>query len=205
MRRAGKAESPTSAIVKKVRALTQANFADLEELFAGKGCSFARGCWCMGYRLRGRPKPPDGMTTAAYNRSLLLALAAKDTTPGLIGYDAAGVPVGWVTAGPRDDFARLARSPVMNPVDSKPVWVVVCFVVPTPYRGKGVATAMLGHAIEHARSQGARAIEGFPIDKVSRSADQWLWHGTLTMFTAAGFREVARRKPERPVMRLDLS
>jgi hypothetical protein len=31
-----------------------------------------------------------------------------------------------------------------------------------------------------------------------------LWFGTASMFTAAGFEEVARRKPDRPVMRLEL-
>lgn len=85
---------------------------------------------------------------------------------GLIGYRD-GQPVGWVSFGPREQFAKLDRSPVMKPVDAQPVWSVVCFVVPAAHRGQGVAAALLQ--------------------------------------AAAGFEEVARRKPQRPVVRLALS
>jgi hypothetical protein len=42
------------------------------------------------------------------------------------------------------------------------------------------------------------------VDKQQRSQDQWLWHGAKGMYDRAGFQEVARRKPERPLMRLGL-
>ena len=48
--------------------------------------------------------------------------------PGLIGY-LDGRPVGWISLGPREDYAKLKRSPVMKPVDDKPVWSIVCFYV----------------------------------------------------------------------------
>lgn len=131
-------------------------------------------------------------------------LARKRPAPGLIGYDDERQPIGWVTLGPREAFARLQRSPVMKPVDDFPVWSIVCFVVPGPMRGRGVARELLGHAIDYARRRGARAVEGYPVDKPRRSQPQWLWHGAKSMFDAAGFVEIARRKPERPVMRLEL-
>jgi hypothetical protein len=31
-----------------------------------------------------------------------------------------------------------------------------------------------------------------------------MWHGAKSMFDKAGFREVARRRPGRPVMRIEL-
>lgn len=92
----------------------------------------------------------------------------------------------------------------MGPVDDLPVWSIVCFVVPSPRRGRGVASALLRHAVDHARRSGACAVEGYPVGKPGRSQDQWLWHGAKSTFDRAGFREVARRKPERPVLRLDL-
>jgi GNAT superfamily N-acetyltransferase len=184
--------------------LTPERFGDLEALFAQKGCSFARGCWCMEYREARRPAASDGPSRAALRKMSMRELAATLPSPGLIGYDAAGEPVGWTTLGPREFFAKLQRSPVMKPVDAVPVWSVVCFVVPSLFRGRGVASALLSHALHYARSQGARAIEGYPIDKPHRSQDQWLWHGAKRMFDRAGFREIARRRPERPIMRLDL-
>ncbi len=177
---------------------------DLEALFSQKGCSFARGCWCMEYRESGRAVPPGGVRLADVRRQRMRELAAASPAPGLIGYGAEGEPVGWVSLGPRAGFAKLKRSPVMKPVDDRPVWSIICFVVPAPYRVAGVAVALLGHAIGHARACGALTLEAYPIDKPGRSPGQWLWHGTMSMFERAGFSEVARRKPHRPIMRLEL-
>jgi ribosomal protein S18 acetylase RimI-like enzyme len=43
------------------------------------------------------------------------------------------------------------------------------------------------------------------VDKPTRGADDWLWHGAKSMYDKAGFEEVARRKPQRPVVRLRLA
>ena len=37
-----------------VRPLTPERFGDLEAIFNAKGCSVARGCWCMYYRVSGK-------------------------------------------------------------------------------------------------------------------------------------------------------
>lgn len=124
--------------------------------------------------------------------------------PGLIGYRGK-TPVGWVTLGPRGDFAKLARSPVMKPVDQLPVWSVVCFVVPAEFRGQGVAGALLEGAIAHARRHGAKLLEAYPVDKVGRAPDDWMWFGAKSMYDKAGFAEVARRRPERPIVRIALA
>jgi GNAT superfamily N-acetyltransferase len=188
-----------------VRPLDRANFPDLEAVFAGKGCSFARGCWCMAYRESGRVAPASGVSLGEHRKARLFELAGTLPSPGLIGYATEGEPAGWVAVGPRAAFAKLARSPVMKPVDDQPVWSVVCFVVPAPHRGRGAARALLEEAIAHAAAQGAPILEGYPIDKPGHSQPQWLWHGTRSLFERAGFAEVARRKPERPVMRLTLA
>jgi GNAT superfamily N-acetyltransferase len=195
---------PPSEPLAAVRPLTAERFGDVETVFAGKGCSFARSCWCMAYRLSGKVMPPKGTTKAAHLRAELQRLSGEVPSPGLIGYDADEAPVGWVTLGPRESFARLARSPVMKPVDDRPVWSVVCFVVPSPYRGRGIAAALLRHAVDYARQNGAEAVEGYPVDVDRRVAPAFLWHGTRGMFRSAEFAEIARRKENRPVMRLDL-
>jgi len=63
-------------------------------------------------------------------------------------------------------------------------------------------------AVAHARSHGATAVEGHPVDtdalraaKVSGSA---LFTGTMRTFLDVGFSEIARTYPSRPVMRLEL-
>ena len=158
----------------------------------------------MFYRQSGSEAPPPGMTRTAANRAGLKSLADAGKAPGLIGYRG-GVPVGWVSLGPRPEFAKLRRSPVMKAVDEQPVWSIVCFVVPAPCRGQGVARALLQGAIAYARERGAGLLEAYPVDKHERSADDAMWFGARSMFDAAGFTEVARRRPHRPVLRLALN
>ena len=98
--------------------------------------------------------------------------------------------------------AKLAHSPVMKPIDDQPVWSVICFVVPAEYRRHGVAQALLAGAVAYAKKNGAKLIEAYPVDKPSRSHDDFMWFGAKSMYDKAGFSEVARRKPQRPVVRL---
>lgn len=134
------------------------------------------------------------------NRRAMRRLIA-DRPTGILAYDPD--PIGWVSVGPRPEFGRLNRSRVTKPVDDAPVWSIVCFYVHRDRRGQGVGSALLGAAIAHARAGGAAAIEGYPLDKESpANADAW-W-GVLPMFARAGFIEIARRSPTRPVMRLAL-
>ena len=187
-----------------VRPLTPERWPDLEAIFGAPGCSVARGCWCMFYRRTGRPADlAPGESASERSRAELRALAETDPPPGLIGY-AGRTPVGWVSLGPREDFAKLQHSPVMKPVDDVPVWSIVCFVVPSRYRGQGVAKALLAGAVAYAKKRGVRVLEAYPVDKRSRSADDAMWFGAKGMYDASGFIEVARRKPTRPVVRLHL-
>jgi len=185
--------------------LTPKRWSDLETLFAARGCSVARHCWCTYYRQSGPPEDvPAGASRSGLNRARLKDLVDRGTTPGLIGYRGT-VPVGWVSLGPRSEFARLVRSPVMKPVDARPVWSIICFVVPPLHRGLGVARALLDGAIDFARRSGADVLEAYPVDRAGRSSDDTMWFGAKSMYDRAGFREVARRRPQRPVVRLVLS
>ena len=57
-----------------------------------------------------------------------------------------------------------------------------------------------------AREGGASLVEGYPVDPAVRrpSGAAELYHGVLSVFLAAGFTEVARPQPARPVVRLAL-
>ena len=58
---------------------------------------------------------------------------------------------------------------------------------------------MIDGALDFARSRGAPAVEAYPVDgAVSPSATST---GYVSTFAAAGFVEVARRSPEKPIMR----
>ena len=187
-----------------VHPLTEDRWSDLEAIFNARGCSVARGCWCMYYRVSGKgayTRPSE--TQRSLSKEALRALIAQDPPPGLLGYQGK-TPVGWVSLGPREDYAKLAKSPVMKPIDDQPVWSVICFVVPSEYRKQGVARELLAGAVRYAKKRGVRLLEAYPVDKDEPSATEAPWFGSKSMFDEAGFQEVARRKPARPVVRLKL-
>lgn len=184
-----------------IRPLTPGRWQDLEDLFNARGCSVARRCWCMYYRRSGSRGPGSSwQMDSRTNRAQLRKLVDSGRPPGLIAYRGR-VPVGWLSLGPREDFARLERSPVMKAVDEQPVWSLICFVVPAEFRGQGVARALLDSAIAHARNNGARLLEAYPVDRPGRSSAESMWFGAKSMYDRAGFREVARRKADRPIVR----
>jgi GNAT superfamily N-acetyltransferase len=82
----------------------------------------------------------------------------------------------------------------------------VCFYVERGERRGGVAAALLDAAVALAAAGGAEAVEGYPKDTGGdrRHANE-LFVGSLSMFRRAGFREVGRRSPTRPIMRRALS
>lgn len=188
-----------------IRPLTPDRLPDLAALFGQGGDP--KWCWCAYYRLRGMD---FSTATAASNREVLEraveATAAKDRAPGLIAYRD-GEPVGWVSVGPRDDYERLRHSKVLGPVDERPVWSIVCFVVARRARKQGIANALLDAAVAYARKHGATLLEAYPVDAASgRVSAAAAFKGTLGMFERAGFEIAARRQanrasPPRPIVR----
>jgi GNAT superfamily N-acetyltransferase len=191
---------PTPRDELDVRPLSPERWDDLVALFTGRGSGQVRGCWCMYYRRSGRTDIPAGMKAPEYNRAALKRLVDDGVVPGLLGYRG-GKPVAWLSLGPREQYAKLAKSPVMKAVDDKPVWSVVCFYTAPEARGEGLSQAMLAHAADYARAHGATLLEAYPIDKPGRGRDDGMWFGAKSMYDKAGFVEVARRKPARPIVR----
>lgn len=189
----------------EIHPLTPHRLRDLAALFGQGGDP--KWCWCAFYRVRGI-EFSNG--TEAKNRKVLerhtRTTAREDRAPGLVAYRD-GEVIGWVSVGPRSDYERLTYSKVLAPVDDKPVWSVVCFVVARSARGEGVATALLAAAVDYARSHGARWLEAYPADTAAgRVPAASAYKGTLGMFERAGFTEVARRQansasPARPIVR----
>lgn len=180
----------------QIRPLTKSRWKDLVDLFNRPGGSIVRGCWCMYYRKTGSSYRANG----SKNKRALHSLVTRRRVPGLLAYGN-GRAVGWVSIAPREEYLRLERSIVMKPVDEKPVWSIVCFYVDPRERGKGVTEALLQGAVDYARKKGARLVEAYPVDKRERSHPDFMWFGAKGIFDRAGFKEVARRKLTRPVMR----
>jgi GNAT superfamily N-acetyltransferase len=197
---------PTSDL--EIVPLTGERFAELAELFA---TGDPRWCWCMYFRARGRTW---SNSSPEANRAELRKLAEngdrKDSiAPGLVAFRE-GSAVGWVSLAPREDYERLAFSTMLRPIDDRPVWSIVCFVVGRHHRRQGVAAALLEAAIDYARAHGARTLEGYPLhESRGKVASSAAYVGTQAMFERAGFTVAELRSwdsssPPRPIMRLEL-
>jgi ribosomal protein S18 acetylase RimI-like enzyme len=184
-----------------IRPLTTARLPDLAALFDEGGDP--KSCRCAFWRVAG-----TGWRdwSKAKNEGVLAEAAGRDPAPGVVAY-LDGRVVGWVSVGPREDYARLERSKVLARIDDKPVWSIVCFVVSRAFRGQGIARALLDAAVEHARDHGATLLEAYPVDPSrGRVPAAAAFMGPLGMFERAGFEVVERRKwnattPVRPIVR----
>lgn len=177
-----------------IRPLTPERLPDLASLFEQGGDP--KWCWCAYFRIRGfdfskgsKARHRAAMESATHESN------KAGRAPGLVAYQG-DEAVGWISIGPREDYERLAHSTVLKPLDDKPVWSIVCFVVGRRSRGAGVATALLDAGIDFAREHGATLLEAYPVEVASgervRPGD--VYRGTLSMFERAGF-TVAERRP----------
>lgn len=188
-----------------IRPLTPGRLPDLASLFEQGGDP--KWCWCAYFRIRGFDFSKGGKERhRAAMEAATHVTADEGRAPGLVAYDG-DEAVGWISIGPREDYERLAHSTVLKPIDDKPVWSIVCFVVGREARGRGVARTLLDAGVDYAREHGAKLLEAYPVDVEEgqrlRAGD--VFRGTLSMFEKAGFDVVARRPTPggapRPIVR----
>lgn len=177
------------------RPLTRETWPDLVELFGPRGgCG---GCWCMAWRRSGAEFRRG---KGAGNRRALQAVVRRGEPVGVLAYGE-GRPVGWCAVAPRGAYRRLQASRVLAPVDDVPVWSVTCLFVARGWRRRGVGTALARAAAEYAAAGGAPSVEAYPTETGTKLPDAFVWTGLPSQFREAGFTEVARRSPRRPVLR----
>ena len=81
---------------------------------------------------------------------------------------------------------------------------------PSGYRGRGISRVLLDGAVGYARSRGAPAIEGYPVDNRGEKVDLTMAYvGTRKLFEDAGFTKAADTRSvaggfPRVLMRLSL-
>jgi GNAT superfamily N-acetyltransferase len=144
-------------------------------------------CWCLSYRI---PSKQNLALHGTERGELVKQLVAQDPPPGVLAYDG-GEPVGWAAVHPRGDtsFATNRRIPHVDDLD---VWSLWCIRVRPGHRGKGISHSLLTGAVELARSYGAPAVEGYPVDNGGKKVDLTMAYvGTRKLFEDAGFTKAA--------------
>ena len=143
-------------------------------------------CWCLSYRIPSK----ENVALIGPARGEKVAELMKQGPLGVLAHDGDDV-VGWAAVARRADttFARNRRIPHVDDVD---VWSVWCIRVRPGHRGKGISHALLAGAVQHARANGAQAIEGYPVDNAGAKVDLTMAYvGTRALFEKAGFVKAA--------------
>ena len=187
-----------------VRPATKARFGDVATMLGPKNPG-ASVCWCLSHRLDSKT---NRSLTGRARGEYVKMLCGRRVAPGVLAY-ADGEVAGWAAVAPRSElpFARSAKIP---DVDDLPVWSVWCIRVRPGYRGRGISHTLLDGAVAYARSRGAPAIEGYPVDNQGKKVDLTMAYvGTRKLFEDAGFTKAADTTSvsggfPRVVMRLDL-
>ena len=187
-----------------VRPATKARFGDVATMLGPKNPGSSV-CWCLSHRLDAKT---NRSLTGRARGEYVKMLCGRRVAPGVLAY-ADGEVAGWAAVAPRSElpFARSAKIPH---VDDLPVWSVWCIRVRPGYRGRGISHTLLDGAVAYARSRGAPAIEGYPVDNQGKKVDLTMAYvGTRKLFEDAGFTKAADTTSvfggfPRVVMRLDL-
>ena len=165
---------------------TRDRFDDLAIMLGPKNPSSSV-CWCLSHRVDSKTnRQLVGPARGEYVKTL----CGRDQGPGVLAYDDDTV-VGWAAVAPRSDLP-FARSRKIPHVDDLPVWSVWCIRVRPGHRGHGISHHLLAGAVAYARSQGAPAVEGYPVDNQGENVDTTMAYvGTRRLFERAGFTKAA--------------
>ena len=133
-------------------------------------------------------------------RDRFRAIVRAGPPPGVLAYDGE-TAVGWCAVGPRETLPRMNRSRVARPAnEAKGVWAINCFYIRSGYRKQGLMRLLIDAAVSFAGKHEARIVEACPID----SGRKLIWGegyvGLAPVFRGAGFTEIVRRSPTRPLM-----
>jgi predicted GNAT family acetyltransferase len=134
-------------------------------------------------------------------------IVQRGPPPGLLSLEG-DKAIGWCAVGPRSSVAAFQNARTSKPLEADPdqenVFAVTCFYIRAGHRGRGLMRGLAQAAVDYAKRQGADALDVCPID----SDRKLLWGegfvGLAPVFRDLGFKEIARRTPTRPLMRLAL-
>ncbi|MFY1825247.1 N-acetyltransferase family protein [Myxococcus fulvus] len=168
------------------------DFARLFERRGGPGY-----CWCMVWRAQGEEARRAGRA----ERKAAMRKRVKQGTPiGLLGY-LGDEPVAWCSIAPRETY-REGLGGLDAPEDTPgSVWSLTCLFIAREARGQGMTRQLIEAAIAHARKEGAKVLEAYPVDPESPS---YRFMGFVGSYEALGFQAVGREGSRRHVYRYAL-
>jgi hypothetical protein len=130
---------------------------------------------------------------ATDRRAAMEGLVLSHRPVGILGYNL-DEPVAWCSIAPRRLFGKNLSTTKAEPG----LWSLTCFFIRADQRKQSGLAALLTAAETHAASEGATAIEAYPVDPESPS---YRFSGFLPSFETAGYVKVGSVGLRRHVVR----
>lgn len=178
--------------------LSKQTWGDFERMFSKPGEWV--NCWCM-YFHRAGPVPKAERQGVPWGRRKekikkeRKKLTEENRSHGILVYDGDD-PVGWCQYGLGEELPRIDANRRYKGLGlqqgSERLWRITCFCVDKKYRKRGVASAGLEAALESIKKKGGGTVEAYPASTGVLTTTLRAHRGTVSMFDAHGFMEVAK-------------
>jgi GNAT superfamily N-acetyltransferase len=133
-------------------------------------------CYCSLYHFPNKGK--------AESRQQASNHVEENKIHGFLAYDN-GKPVGWCNAANRNSYPVLHWLMGPGPDKWEKVGSIVCFVIGSTHRNKGVASHLLNAACSKFSKDGLEYAEAYPVKKPESAA--YNFPGPLSLYQKAGF------------------
>jgi len=144
-----------------------------------------RSCYCIETHSHTNLSDDESVDRVAEaNRRGMSDLIVRGEVTALLAFED-DKPIGWCNYGETTRLSGVMHRFGLTAPDHEGVGSVACFVIASPYRGRGVASRLLDAAVERLRAKGMNAVEAYP--KRSDDSQHTNYRGPLAMFLRAGF------------------
>ena len=143
------------------------------------------GCWCISYHLTSRGQYDD-------HRAAKEELVKTRHAHAALVFDEEGLAQGWCQYGSPQELPNIKhRRKYEQDAPPLPDWRITCFWVDKKHRGRGIARAALGGALEQIARRGGGLVEAISEATEGRSAQgRFLFSATVELFEDHGFSRV---------------
>lgn len=161
------------------------------------------GCWCMGFHPEGVGK---GHTPSG-NRDAKRVHVERGTVHQVLVYDVDDTAVGWCQFGSPAELPNIKNPGAYErEAADSPDWRIGCIFTSSRHRGKGIARAAVGAALDAIKESGGGIVEAYPEQTEGRPPQRgaYLHTGPVELYEHFGFVRVRQIAKWRWVMRATL-
>jgi ribosomal protein S18 acetylase RimI-like enzyme len=138
-------------------------------------------CYCYSFHFTG----PDETWKKENNREAVSKLISKNELHGYLAFEG-DTPVGWCNANKRKNYQRLKQTYEILDEDQENVLSVVCFLIHTDFRKKGIARLLLERVIKDYSGSKYQFIEAYPAK--GSSSCEYNYKGPLSLYEKFDFK-----------------